>query len=76
MDIDLSNSNQTEFTPPLEPIIDPNNEEMLFKYDHFPRKLDPALFQLDKLCCKPNLDGNSASALPTSKFFFRFSSKL
>ncbi|VDK47516.1 unnamed protein product [Cylicostephanus goldi] len=38
------------FIAPPEPIVDPKTGlEREFKYDRFPRKLDPALFQLDHL---------------------------
>ncbi|VDM36820.1 unnamed protein product [Toxocara canis] len=49
LDMELSASSQTEFTPPPEPMTDAEGNEMHFQYDHFPRRLDTALFQLDTL---------------------------
>lgn len=61
LDVELSASSQTEFTPPPEPMVDSEGHEMIFKYEEFPRKLDPDLFQLDKLnlFCKRNSDAIS-----------------
>ncbi|VDK42926.1 unnamed protein product [Anisakis simplex] len=49
LDMEISTTNQTEFTPPPEPMMDSDGNEMQFKYDHFPRHLNPVLFQLDSL---------------------------
>uniref|UniRef100_A0A915BHZ9 tRNA-splicing endonuclease subunit Sen54 N-terminal domain-containing protein n=1 Tax=Parascaris univalens TaxID=6257 RepID=A0A915BHZ9_PARUN len=61
LDVELSTSSQTEFTPPPEPMVDADGNEMHFQYEQFPRHLNPALFQLDTLIrtCKRGFDVNT-----------------
>ncbi|VDM65212.1 unnamed protein product [Strongylus vulgaris] len=53
-------NNTSVFIAPPEPFVDPSTGlEREFKYSHFPRKLDPALFQLDHLSMNRNTDQQS-----------------
>ncbi|KIH64554.1 dDENN domain protein [Ancylostoma duodenale] len=53
-------NNTSVFIAPPEPIIDPaTGLEREFKYERFPRQLDPSLFQLDHLSLNRNTDHHS-----------------
>lgn len=45
----MSPSRQTEFVAPPESPISSDGQELIYKYKCFPRKLEPALFQLENL---------------------------
>ncbi|VDK77750.1 unnamed protein product [Litomosoides sigmodontis] len=46
---EMSTSCQTEFVPPPESTVNSDGQELTYKYECFPRKLEPALFQLENL---------------------------
>lgn len=45
----MSASCQTEFVPPPESTVNSDGQELTYKYECFPKKLEPALFQLENL---------------------------
>lgn len=49
VEYEISASCQTEFVPPPESTFNSDGQEITYKYECFPRKLVPALFQLENL---------------------------
>ncbi|VBB28437.1 unnamed protein product [Acanthocheilonema viteae] len=49
VEYEMSASCQTEFVPPPESTVNPDGQELIYKYECFPRKLEPKLFQLENL---------------------------
>uniref|UniRef100_A0A1I8EJ60 UDENN domain-containing protein n=2 Tax=Wuchereria bancrofti TaxID=6293 RepID=A0A1I8EJ60_WUCBA len=49
VEYEMSASCQTEFVPPPESTLNSDGQELIYKYEYFPRKLEPALFQLENL---------------------------
>uniref|UniRef100_A0A915Q514 UDENN domain-containing protein n=1 Tax=Setaria digitata TaxID=48799 RepID=A0A915Q514_9BILA len=49
VEYEISSSCQTEFVPPPESTVNSEGQELIHKYEYFPRKLEPALFQLENL---------------------------
>uniref|UniRef100_A0A1I7VVQ3 DENN domain-containing protein 4C n=1 Tax=Loa loa TaxID=7209 RepID=A0A1I7VVQ3_LOALO len=49
LEYEMSASCQTEFVPPPESTFNSDGQELTYKYEYFPRQLEPALFQLENL---------------------------
>ncbi|VDP12311.1 unnamed protein product [Onchocerca flexuosa] len=49
LEYEMSPSRQTEFVAPPESPISSDGQELIYKYEYFPRKLETALFQLENL---------------------------
>ncbi|KAM3726363.1 DENN domain-containing protein 4C [Dirofilaria immitis] len=49
VEYEMSPNSQTEFVPPPESPVNSDGQELIYKYEYFPRKLEPGLFQLENL---------------------------
>ncbi|MFH4977087.1 hypothetical protein AB6A40_003796 [Gnathostoma spinigerum] len=72
LDVEISSSCQTEFTPPPEPLLDCNGKELSFTYGHFPQKLKRDLFQFDEL----KLNNRQSGEMPIDERTDRFRNSL